>query len=1137
MISLAKLPFRAALYHWRGTLPVLLGVAIGAAALTGALLVGDSLRGSLRARSERQLNGISSAYLGPRLVRQELAAQLPGSLPALVLSASAESDRGRVSRATVYAFDAAGFAQFAIPDPGPTSAVLSQAVADRLGLKAGDSVRVGVEKLSAVPRSSALGRRGLDDVTEAFSIPVAAVLPTGHPANDLSLEPTPAAPTPLFLPLALVQERVGRTERINAILTVDASPANALAPHLTLADWGLRADIGPARNAYLSVESESLVLDPAALRAAESTAKSTGGRSAATIAYLANAIVAGTEPLPNADAGAKRKLIPYSVICALDPNAVPPLGPFLPPGVNQLRDTEIVLTDWQQSPLKGLPAGSPVTVNFFKPDLEAGVEEDAKTFTLQGYIPLAGSADDPDLTPKFPGVTDKLSIGDWNLPFPLTNARIQRRDEVYWEEHKATPKAYLTFAAGQALFGGRFGSVTSVRVAPPGGESLTAYRDRFRAELLKQLDPVAGGLMMRPVRADVLTASRGGTDFAGLFLAFSGLLILAALILVGLLFRLSIERRAKELGVLLAAGYSPNRVRRLLLTEGMVIALAGTLLGLLLAAGYAISMLKLLTSVWPDAEVGSYLTFHPTALSFLLGLVATLAVSFVTIWLTLRGLAKVPPPALLRGVTQISESGPAIPKRWPLIAAALLTLIGVGALIFGGQASNPDYRSGAFFGGGLMLLIAAMFAGRWLLNRLALPTVTRPSLGRLGVRYAARSLPRTLLTASMVALAAFLVVAVESFRRRPDAEFATKSGGSGGFALIAESDIPIARPFDTGPGRDDLAERYEKLAQTKPLAERNQLLADAERDLAGITTIGMPLQGGDDASCLNLYQAGRPRVAGVPDALIERAAFRFGDTLAETAEERANPWRLLQKALPEDAIPVIAEQNTAMFMLKTGLGGAVKLTDGEGREQNGVIVALLQDSLFQSELLIAERDFRRLYPRQEGARLFLIDAPNDRANAVASRLEQGLAANGFVATTAAAKVARYQAVVGAYLTTFQMLGALALLLAVLGVGVVILRGVWERAGEFALLRAVGYSAGQLRRVTLAETAAVLSLGLGAGIGAALISVLPNAALGGGLPIAAIGVLLLAVTLAGIVVALLAVRQVARLGVVAALRRE
>ena len=58
MLTLPKLVARNLAYHWRGNLAVLLGVAVGSAVLTGALLVGDSLRGSLRARVERQLGGV-----------------------------------------------------------------------------------------------------------------------------------------------------------------------------------------------------------------------------------------------------------------------------------------------------------------------------------------------------------------------------------------------------------------------------------------------------------------------------------------------------------------------------------------------------------------------------------------------------------------------------------------------------------------------------------------------------------------------------------------------------------------------------------------------------------------------------------------------------------------------------------------------------------------------------------------------------------------------------------------------------------------------------------------------------------------------------------------------------------------------
>src|SRR4051794_23024786 len=57
-------------FHWRGNLALLLGVAVGTAVLTGALLVGDSLRGSLRDRALRQLGWVEEAMVSGRFIRQ-----------------------------------------------------------------------------------------------------------------------------------------------------------------------------------------------------------------------------------------------------------------------------------------------------------------------------------------------------------------------------------------------------------------------------------------------------------------------------------------------------------------------------------------------------------------------------------------------------------------------------------------------------------------------------------------------------------------------------------------------------------------------------------------------------------------------------------------------------------------------------------------------------------------------------------------------------------------------------------------------------------------------------------------------------------------------------------------------------------
>jgi hypothetical protein len=394
----------------------------------------------------------------------------------------------------------------------------------------------------------------------------------------------------------------------------------------------------------------------------------------------------------------------------------------------------------------------------------------------------------------------------------------------------------------------------------------------------------------------------------------------------------------------------------------------------------------------------------------------------------------------------------------------------------------------------------------------------------------------------LIAFAAFLIVSVESFRRKPDEDFLKPSGGSGGYRLVAETDVPVFQRIDEGAGRDDLLDRLQEVfqreeARTPGGPTRQERLASATAALDSARIVPFRLQGGDDASCLNLYQAGRPRALGVPNELINRGGFRFTQTEAETDEENNNPWILLRKDYPNGEIPVFAEQNTALFMLKKPVGGTLTIPDENGTPVTVRIVGTLQDSVFQSELLMSDDNFRKLYPRQEGFRVFLIDTPVENEDKVVRLLEAGLGANGFIATRTSDRVASYQAVVGAYLTTFQLLGGFALLLAILGLGVVILRSVWERIGELALLRAVGYKTGALQTMILTETLLVLFIGLGIGVLAAIASVLPNYALGGSVPWLRLSLLLGLVSIAGLIVAILATAGVARMPLIPGLRND
>src|SRR5947199_4964898 len=101
-----RLLLRSLLYHGRANLAVGLGAAVGAAVLAGALLVGDSLRGSLRDRANRQLNGTEHALVGGRFFREQLADQLPGGVrPIILLQGTVTAGDQRAGRGTVLAVD------------------------------------------------------------------------------------------------------------------------------------------------------------------------------------------------------------------------------------------------------------------------------------------------------------------------------------------------------------------------------------------------------------------------------------------------------------------------------------------------------------------------------------------------------------------------------------------------------------------------------------------------------------------------------------------------------------------------------------------------------------------------------------------------------------------------------------------------------------------------------------------------------------------------------------------------------------------------------------------------------------------------------------------------------------------------
>jgi ABC-type lipoprotein release transport system permease subunit len=634
------------------------------------------------------------------------------------------------------------------------------------------------------------------------------------------------------------------------------------------------------------------------------------------------------------------------------------------------------------------------------------------------------------------------------------------------------------------------------------------------------------GMQVVPVRDQSLAASRGATDFAEYFLYFSFFLVVSALMLTTLFFKLGIEQRAREVGTLQAIGFSDSGIRNLFLAEGTLLAIVGSLLGLIGAVAYAAFLMYGLRTWWVGAVGTTALTLHVSWMWMVVGAFGGVVAAVVCIFVTLRRLGHASTRSLLAGSTDFSRKdaktqrkaflGAFAPLREKLLGP-ILTVLGV-ALLFSG-ALNIIPRVAAFFGGGVVLLISGIsYLSLWLKRSKRSPIQGTGwwTVARLGFRNATYRPGRTVLCITLIAAAAFIIVAVDSFRRST-VSAADRKSGTGGFPLLAESLLPVVHDANTPAGRESLN------------------LTDAA--LKDVNIVNLRVRPGDDTSCLNLYQPRNPKIVAPPESFIRDNRFTFQSSLASTAEEQANPWLLLDRQFENGVIPVIGDANSLTYVLHVKVGDELVIDHPSGPLRLRIAGAL-SDSIFQSELLMSEKNFLRLFPQQAGYQMFLIDVDQRQAAEVSTLLEDRLSDFGFDVVSTGDRLANFHRVENTYLSTFQLLGGLGLVLGTFGMAAVLLRNVFERRKELALLRAVGYNSSHFATMVITENVLMLVCGLAVGFVCALLAIAPVLfERGARLPNPSLGLLLLAVLLSGAIASLIGTLAALRSPLLPSLRAE
>jgi ABC-type lipoprotein release transport system permease subunit len=923
--------------------------------------------------------------------------------------------------------------------------------------------------------------------------------------GEFSLRPSQQAVRAVFVPLRLLQRTLDEPGHVNAVVldalpALEAQPLAGQAAATLLGEAASLADLGVAVRPVaggqgLSVERDQALLDDSVAAAATKTAMGLGLTVQPVLTYLANTIRVGDHE------------VPYSLVSAVDGAAWSEVT-----GGSAAPADAIVLNDWTARDLAARP-GDRVSLVYYVWLEEGRLEERTAAFTLARVTAMTGLAGDRDLTPEYPGITGSASLADWDPPFPIDLQRVRKQDEQYWERYRATPKAFIPLARGQELWGHRLGRLTSLRVAAADPAAAERYARALRAEL----DPLAMGFAVEPARAEGLRAAEGTTDFGEYFLYFSSFLLWSALLLTALFFRFGVEQRVREVGLLRAVGFTPSRVRRGLLLEGGALAVVGAIVGTAAGWAYGAGLLWALRTWWVDAVGTEQLRLHASAQSLLVGALAGILTALLCIGLTLRGLRRTSARALLAGARgDDAAAGPGTRAAGVAVVGAAVGLVLVAASAFDLVPPTP-----AFFGAGLLLLAAVLTAQwRWLARRHGLPSGTgvRP-MTWLGFRNASYRPGRSVLCVALIASATFVIVSVGAFRRDASEGAGDPAGPAGGYALVATSVLPLHHDPHTTDGREALN------------------LAD-EPALDGVRFARFRLQPGDDASCLNLYRPQNPTVLGATPEFLRAGRFSFQASLAETEAERANPWLLLERESTDGTVPVIADANSLAYVLHRKVGEEMTVSRPGQPPLRLHVVGALRNGLFQGELITGERHFLRVFPEAQGFRFLLVETPAGRESDVAAALESRLGDYGLDAVPTAERLARYFRVENTYLSMFQALGGLGLLLGTVGLGAVLLRNALERRKELALLRAVGYRQRHLSWMVLAENALLLALGLGTGTACALVAIAPAVLeRGGRFPALSLGVLLVTVAVVGLLVSRAAVSLMHRAPLLAALRSE
>jgi putative ABC transport system permease protein len=1059
-MSIWRIIFANLKFSRRQHLGTCLGLSVSTMLLLSALCIGDSIQATLTNQARERTGSVSHIFLSEEgYFYSDLVDRVQRSInlntevklaPVLLTQGTVSSPNGkrRASGITVLGIDSRFFgfsdAQSALPDLNESGFWASPALWNELKMDHGSRLILRVEEPSLFSRDAPLsGER--DSRFISWNRPLqGAIEPIA--LGNFSLRASMSEARTLFVPLGMLQEdmfvtfdpKKGRSDFCNLILA-DAEEGSishveeAIRNCWTLGDAGLSLKKLTQPNIW-NLRSRSVFLTDRLVETAKEVDENLRGE----LTYLVNAIRMPANHKLN-----ETSMIPYSMVTGVTPEEKGVLG-------KEWKSDEIAVNKWAAEDLN-LILGDFISLEYFRVGEKRHLIEENRTFRVAKILPMPDPvlpAQESDWTPNFPGLLDAENCGEWDTGIPIKH-KIRKQDEDYWDHYRGTPKAFISLDTAQEMWGNRWGKVTGLRIK---GEERV---ESLRKSLLHKLSPKDFGLRRIDLKLDSEKAVQGPVDFSQLFMGFGFFVILAGVSLSAMLFGFSLEQRNRQVGLLRSLGFTQRRIRLICWVEAGFVCLGGTLLGVGWSWFFGQAILWMLNDIWGAAVAQMTLMYSPSLESLVGGLLGSFLMGVITLTFVSRKQLKRAPAQLLQSgeffrfpSQRRAKTIPFSINLWSEGFLWICTFVLLGYSIYSDTFPGPSY-----FGIGALCLAAGVLR-MVRRGRVHGPIKNDDLLVRLDFRSG-----RKIATAGLLAVGTFLVLGAGAFRQDPLNTSKIRISGTGGFSHIIHTSLPL---YD-----DLLGEEAAELFDLNP-----SLLEDIE-------IIPLRNHGGDDASCLNLHQSTSPPLYGLSvHSILGKFKFVEGN------------WSDLQKPYPNRIVPAVVDQNTLLWSLKKRVGDRIPYLDGKGEKFAVEICAVVQGSFLQGALYISEKDWLRKFPQRGGYQQFWLGGEGNETLAVA-HLEDRLLNYGVKSESTMDRLKKLKQVENTYLSIFQALGALGVLLGTVGLFVVMLRNLWERREEQGILSALGYSLRQLKKIYYTENVRVVFFGIILGAGAGFMGLVPS----------------------------------------------